>query len=92
MIHWEHIRLTESRIIEDIVQRTMEYGYKDNLPLDRMSLSMDIRACHLKTPLRLNDLLTADEFNFKHDVFGIMNHIDRNTGELRDSFSPTFSC
>ncbi len=41
-------------------------------------------------PLRLADLLAADDFNFAHDVFGIMRHIDRRTGRLDNHFVPRF--
>ena len=52
---------------------------------------MDISGCHLSNPLDLDKLLDADDFNFMHDVLGIMKHIDRKTGELRDFFLPRFS-
>lgn len=53
---------------------------------------MDITACHLNGfPLRLDDLLAADDMNFAHDVFGIRRHIDRETGKLLDCFLPRFA-
>jgi hypothetical protein len=53
---------------------------------------MNISACHASgNPLRLADLLAADDFNFAHDVFGIDRHLDRDTGELTGFFSPRFS-
>jgi hypothetical protein len=59
---------------------------------DRVSLSMDITACHANgTPLRLQEWLVADDFNFAHDVVGITRHIDRSTGKMMDCFSPRFS-
>ena len=36
-------------------------------------------------------LLEADDFNFAHDVFGIIRHMDRTTGKLTDFFSPRFT-
>jgi hypothetical protein len=39
-------------------------------------------------PLDLDKLLTADDFNFSHDVFGIARHINRRTGEIEDFFVP----
>ena len=54
------------------------------------SLDMDLSATHAVTPLRLGDLLAADDFHFAHDVFGIMRHIDRRTGRLDDHFVPRF--
>jgi hypothetical protein len=59
---------------------------------DFMSAHMDISACHASgTPLRLEDLLTAQEFDFAHDVLGIRDNIDRTTGALGNHFSPRFS-
>ena len=55
-------------------------------------LIMDLTACHLNgTPLDLDRLLAADDFNFTHDVWGIHRHIDRTTGRLRDCFLPRFA-
>jgi len=53
---------------------------------------MDLIACHANgTPLRLADLLNANEADFAHDIFGIRRHIDRETGRLNDCFRPRFS-
>jgi hypothetical protein len=58
---------------------------------DRMSLHMDLTACHANgNPLDLDRLLDADRFNFIHDVGGISHHIDRDTGQLKDEFTPRF--
>lgn len=59
---------------------------------DRLSLTMDLTACHANgNPLRLDDLLAARPFDFAHDVFGISRFIDRDTGKLTDHFSPRYS-
>lgn len=52
---------------------------------------MDIEAAHQTCPLRLQDLLDADDFNFGHDLLGIRENIDRNTGELMNCFRPRFA-
>lgn len=53
---------------------------------------MDITACHANgCPLRLADLLDADDANFGHDVFGIRRFLDRDTGKLGGFFLPRFS-
>jgi hypothetical protein len=57
-----------------------------------MALTMDITAVHANgNPLRLADLLAADDFNFTHDVYSIVRHIDRKSGQLGDCFVPRFS-
>ena len=58
----------------------------------RINLMMDLTACHANgNPLRLQDLIDADDFNLFHDVAGIARHIDRDTGRLTNFFSPRFS-
>lgn len=61
---------------------------KKLLHLDVLSLRMDLSAVHFHTPLNFRALATFDDFNFTHDIMGIVNHIDRATGELRDCFLP----
>ena len=56
----------------------------------RTSLQFDIELCHKHTPLDLPALLQADDREFMHDVFGIKNHLDRQTGRLLDGFTPVF--
>ena len=58
-------------------------------PLDTvMDLSATIaQGC----PLRLQELLDADGFNFAHDVCGIRGHINRQTGLLENCFLPRFA-
>lgn len=55
----------------------------------RINWEMDLKACHANgTPLDLEKLLNADDFNFAHDVYGIARHICHRTGELLDCFLP----
>jgi hypothetical protein len=54
--------------------------------------AMDVVATHANgTPLRLADLLAADDFDFAHDVGGIRRHLDRTTGRLGGCFVPRFA-
>lgn len=57
-----------------------------------LDATMDIDACHNNgCPLKLHELLEADDFNFAHDAFGIRRHIDRTTGKLQDCFVPRYA-
>ena len=57
--------------------------------LDPMKLDMDISACHLNgCPLDLTGLLNASNADFNHDVSGIIGNIDRDTGKLKECFTP----
>lgn len=60
--------------------------------IDEISLLMDLDAVHSNgTPIDLQKLLNADDFNLAHDIFGIMNNIDRRTGKLQNCFLPRCS-
>ncbi len=77
-----------TRIVDRAEKMASELGMK----FDRMSVSMDIIACHANgCPLKLESLADADDFNLAHDVFGIGRHIDRTTGKLTDCFLPRFA-
>ena len=52
---------------------------------------MDITYAHEDTPLRLEELLAADDVNFAHDVGGIARHLDHETLVLGDCFVPRFA-
>jgi len=83
---------TMMKIVERAAKLTLDLHGICMPASDRVSLHMDIAACHANgNPLRLDDLLAADDFNFLHDVFGIRRALDRTTGELTDFFSPRFS-
>jgi len=89
MIAWEKVTKEETVLINKIVKRACK-SFPKNIK-DGMSLDMDISATHISCPLRLTDLLAADKFNFAHDVFGIMSHINRETGNLEHCFVPRFA-
>ncbi len=56
-----------------------------------MDTTMDLSATIAQgVPLRLEELLNADKFNFSHDIGGIYHHIDRKTGKLGGCFLPRF--
>ena len=87
MINWSKIKKEDALIINKIIKRAVQVMKIR----DCMSLEMDIKATHLSCPLKLEELLKADDFNFCHDVGGIMYHIDRETGTLKDCFFPRFA-
>lgn len=60
---------------------------------ERMTLLMDLESADLMFNLRLEDLLKADNFNFAHDVVGIVNNINRNEFPSKDFglFIPRYS-
>ena len=40
---------------------------------------------------RLADLRDTDDFNFTHDLDGILSHLNRKTGLLEHCFLPRFA-
>ena len=51
---------------------------------ERMTLLMDLESADNVFNLRLEDLLKADNFNFAHDVLGIMSNINRSEFPAKD--------
>lgn len=84
----------EFDLIERVCARyeslALEHGFK---PYDdRMSRVMDLSAVHSNgNPMDFEKLLAAPEFDFIHDIDGIMRHLDRRTGALQGFFSPRCS-
>jgi len=78
-------------LIQDIAERANEIGLISRRSYSMLTCIMDLTAVHESQPLRLADLLAADQFNFVHDVAGIARHMNRNTGKLENFFSPRFS-
>lgn len=81
-------------LIKAIAERAADIDRKFNGDdaSDDQHHRMNITACHANgNPLRLEDLLEADDFNFGHDISGIDHHINRNTGKLENHFRPRFS-
>jgi hypothetical protein len=67
-----------------------------NLDFARAGIVDEIRIVHNNIyPLRLRELLAADDFNFMHDVAGIHRHLNygtkRRRAQLNDCFVPRFA-
>lgn len=78
-MEWDNLSKKDSKIIREITLRACN-EFPD---LKYIDIDMDITATHISgCELRLNDLLKADKFNFTHDILGISNHLNRNTGKL----------
>jgi hypothetical protein len=86
---------TEFNLIADIAERAYQMDIEANgkkFARKPLHHQMNVSACHASgNPLRLEELLAADDFNFAHDVFGIDRHIDRDTGTMMNCFRPRYS-
>ncbi len=58
---------------------------------ERINLLMDLEHADKAFNLRLEDLLGADDFNFAHDIVGIVNNIDRNNPTEFNYFVPRYA-
>lgn len=58
---------------------------------DMMSMVMDLEVVHAETPLRLEEMLESENYDFIHDIAGIRRHLNRATGRLEDFFVPRFT-
>ncbi len=86
MINWNKITKKDTKKISAIAKRAInEFGG------DRMNCEMDISAAHLSNKLDLDALFEADRSNFSHDIYGIMNNLNRETGLIENCFRPRFS-
>lgn len=91
MISFE-VTYGDHQLIAAICERAKNLALAHNLPFDMLDADMDISATHANgNPLRLEDLLDADDGNFAHDFFGIQRHLNRKTGQLDNLFVPRFS-
>ena len=91
MINWTN-NVEEMELESKIAKRTVKMAIDFDMPYPLSDALMDIDACHCNgCPLKLHELLQADDKNFAHDVFGIRNNINRKTGKLENCFLPRYA-
>jgi len=79
-------------LIKQIAERAVQVYAQHDVRADYTTIVMDLMACHTRChKLRLDELLAASDFNLIHDVGGINRHLDPETSQLRDGFSPRYS-
>lgn len=83
----------DREIIERIAKKAIAiYRMYDNTDVDEQDIQMDLEACHCNgCPLRLADMVQADDFNLMHDISGINVHLNHDTGKLEGWFLPRFA-
>jgi hypothetical protein len=78
----------ELEIIDRIVQRALQF-FPDREAKD---IRLELMATILGgCPLHLDRLETAPDSDFVHDIAGIERHLNRQTFELMDCFSPRYA-
>lgn len=59
---------------------------------DVIKVSLDLESTHCNGHLlNLKKLLEFEDDNFWYDIYGILSHVDRKTGKLKDCFLPKCS-
>lgn len=91
------ISFAVSKDDDAIIQKIISRIFKDEKTRHRLDLEMDLKAAHGNGhPLRLQELLDADDFNFWHDISGITAYLNRDDAThkfepYRKHFHPRFS-
>ena len=82
----------DTRIISKIASRAVRMVKCRGNIWNTFDVAMDLTAVHCTScPLDLEKLLAFPDSDFMHDVAGIRQHIDRETGRLVDCFDPRCS-
>lgn len=84
----------EFEAIVKVCERLERIAHELALPIrDRRTRLLDLVACHCNgCPLMLDELVNvAADRDFLHDVLGITRHMNRETGQLGDGFTPRFA-
>ena len=88
----ERMTINQNRVnlIIGIVDRGWEGGMKEKYP-DKLNMMMDIDTADRDCPLKLQELLDAEDFDFYHDIVGIHNNLNRKTKKLENCFVPRYA-
>jgi len=81
----------ETQVQMAIAERAMPLFRKAGVDVTKLEVFMDVANVHKVCPLRLQELLEADDFNFSHDIGGIYSHFNRQTKKLENFFMPRFA-
>lgn len=76
----------ETRLVHEIAKRAAEQHFTIGRSL--LDWHMDVHATHSICPLKLEELSKAPTGDFDHDLVGIYQHLDRDSGEMSDCFVP----
>jgi hypothetical protein len=93
ILNWK-VSKEDHDLINQIAERAKAIARRQGMEYSWHDATMDLTAAHANgNPLRLAELLAADDFNFTHDVFGIAAHLDHATGKLTHGgiFRPRYS-
>jgi len=81
----------ETKLIRAIATRARRLYSTHGIKINTLDCSMDLVVAHECIPLRLQDLLAADDTDFAHDIGGITKNLNRDTFEIENCFLPRFA-
>ncbi|MBF0402080.1 MAG: hypothetical protein HQL90_15115 [Magnetococcales bacterium] len=89
--NYYNINFDVSEEDNELIRQIATRAHAMNPDIGELMYRLDIRIVHANgLPLRLADLLAADDMNFAHDVGGICRNMDKTTGRL-GNFVPRFA-
>ncbi len=91
MVEFAELTKEEQPFFDKITEKVRAAVLEKKCTYGQLDLRMDLLATHVENPLDFQRLAEADDFNFWHDIYGIRNHLNRNTGKLRSGFLPRFT-
>ncbi len=74
--------------ISRIADRGLAVLQSVGVDADKLSVFMDIDNANHVCPLDLDKLEAFDDGNFAHDIIGIYRHLNRETQQLENYFTP----
>ncbi len=75
--------------INKVIQRVTDLGMLANIPSAAENFKSVLIGTHCNgCPIDFKALLGFDDFNFKHDIFGIDKNFCNKTGRLLNHFLP----
>ena len=84
--------MNDNQIISEIADRAFDIYENIGVKTKKIHIVMDLTMTHENgCPLRLFDLLKADDFNFAHDIGGINRNLNHETYQLDNCFIPRFA-
>lgn len=85
MIKWSDLPKEADETIDKIMKRLEGV----DMDVDSLSIRMSLSAAKIYDPaLNYEKLLSSKEFDFMHDIFGILNNACHNSGKLKGTFLP----
>lgn len=81
--------MTDTELIAKIAAKVAKMSMSHGMYVSKSTIIMDLDCVHFGCcPLKLQELLDANDLNLAHDVFGINRHLDTKTGKLKGFFHP----